>query len=113
MNKRTNLQEKIFEYIIKSIIPITLAIVFVVNGFESSFNHIVSATAYMIHPENLFEIFAPVEKENSEEISKETVNTENAESINTFANINSVIPSDIQKLVVEAEKKYANSSNDG
>ena len=113
MNKRTNLQEKIFEYIIKSIIPITLAIVFVVNGYESSFNHIILATVYMIHSEKLFEIFAPDEKENSEEIFKKSVNTENAESINTFANINLVIPSDIQKLVVEAEKKYANSSNDG
>ena len=114
MNKRTNLQEKIFEYIIKSIIPITLAIVLVVNGFESTLSHIISATMYMIYPENTFELLQNNENTGStEEINKETAKAENTESLITSANVNSVIPADIQKLVEEAEKKYANSSNDG
>ncbi len=116
MNKRTNLHEKVFEYVIKSIIPVTLAITFVVGGFESSLNHILSATMYMIYPEKAFELLQIQDKENTgstEEINKETAKSENTESVITSANINSVIPADIQKLVEEAEKKYANSSNDG
>lgn len=116
MNKRTNLREKIFEYVIKSIIPITLAITLVVGGFEPSLNRILSATVYMICPEKVFELLETQEKQNTtdtEEINKETAKAENTESVITSANISSVIPDDIQKLVTEAEKKYANSSNDG
>lgn len=116
MNKRTNLREKIFEYVIKSIIPITLAITLVVGGFEPSLNRILSATVYMICPEKVFELLETQDKQNTtdtEEINKETAKAENTESVITSANISSVIPDDIQKLVTEAEKKYANSSNDG
>lgn len=113
MNKRTNLCEKIFECVIKSIIPITLVISFVIGGFEPSFNYVLTATMYMIYPERAFEFFEVQDKEITEEISKETAKAENTESVITSANISSVIPDDIQKLVTEAEKKYANSSNDG
>ena len=115
MNKRTNLQEKIVEYLIKSIIPVTLAFALVIGGFESSLNRILSATVYMICPEKVFDFLKTQEqnKNGTEEINKETIRAENTESVITSANINSVIPNDIQKLVEEAEKKYANSSNDG
>ena len=115
MNKRTNLHEKIVEYLIKSIIPVTIAFALVIGGFESSLNRILSATVYMICPEKVFD-FLKIQEQNingTEEINKETIRAENTESVITSANINSVIPNDIQKLVEEAEKKYANSSNDG
>lgn len=113
MNKRTNLHEKIFEYIIKSIIPVTLVISFVIGGFEPSLNRILTATMYMVYPEKAFEFFEVQDTKSTETIDKETVKAENTESVITSANINSVIPDDIQKLITEAEKKYANSSNDG
>ncbi len=116
MNKRTNLREKIFEYVIKSIIPITLAITLVVGGFETSLNRILSATVYMICPEKAFELLKTQDKQNTggtEEINKETAKAENIESEITSAKVDLVIPDDIRKLVAEAEKKYANSSNDG
>ncbi|MBQ3524097.1 MAG: stage II sporulation protein P [Clostridia bacterium] len=115
MNKRTNLHEKIVEYLIKSIIPVTLVFALVIGGFESSLNRILSATVYMICPEKVFDFLKTQEqnKNGTEEINKESIRAENTESVITSANINSVIPNDIQKLVVEAEKKYANSSNDG
>ena len=115
MNKRTNLQEKIVEYLIKSIIPVTLVFALVIGGFEPSLNRILSATVYMICPEKVFDFLKTQEQNTNgtEEINKETIRAENTESVITSANINSVIPNDIQKLVEEAEKKYANSSNDG
>ena len=95
--------------------PITLAITFVIGGFEPSLNRILSATVYMICPEKVFDFLKTQEqnKNGTEEINKESIRAENTESVITSANINSVIPDDIQKLVEEAEKKYANSSNDG
>ena len=111
MNKRTNLREKIFEYMIKSIIPIALAITFVMVGFEPTINHILTTTMYMICPEKAFELFQP--KDNIEEINKETIKGQNTESVTTSGNVNLVISDDIQKLVEDAKKKYANSSNDG
>ncbi|MBE6803717.1 MAG: hypothetical protein E7528_02315 [Ruminococcaceae bacterium] len=69
----------------------------------------------MICPEKVFD-FLKIQEQNisgTEEINKETIRAENTESVITSANINSVIPDDIQKLVEDAEKKYANSSNDG
>ena len=88
-------------------------IAFVIGGFESSLNHILTSTMYMLYPEKAFELFYPEDKENTEEINKETVKGQNTESVITSANVSSVIPDDIQTLISEAEKKYSNSSNDG
>ena len=76
MNKRTNLHEKVFEYLIKSIIPVTLAFALVFGGFEPSLNRILSATVYMICPEKVFD-FLKIQEQNingTEEINKETLN---------------------------------------
>lgn len=113
MNRRTNLQEKILEYIVKSIIPVTLSIVFVVAGIKPSLNRILTATMYIASPEKILGLFEGDDEEKSEEINKETVKGQNKETVITSANINSVIPDDIQMLITEAEKEYANSSNDG
>mgnify|MGYP003290576207 CR=1 FL=1 len=116
MNKRTNLHEKIFEYVIKSIIPVTLAMTFIVGGFEPSLNRVLTATMYMVYPEKAFDLLRSQDKQNTgitEEINKENAKAENTESVITSAKVNSVIPDDVQKLIADAEKKYANSSNDG
>ena len=62
MNKRTNLQEKIVEYLIKSIIPVTLVFALVIGGFEPSLNRILSATVYMICPEKVFDFLKTQEQ---------------------------------------------------
>lgn len=114
MNKRTNLTEKVFEYILKSLVPLALALSIAVGGVEPSLNRILTATVYMIYPEKVFENL----KNNntvsfSEKVSEETAKAENTESVITSGNVVSEIPDDIQKLVSEAEKNYADSSNDG
>ena len=116
MNKRTNIQEKIFEYVIKSIIPVTLAISLLVGGIEESLNRMISIATYMVNPDKIFKYFANSDYMNTE--NAETINTENhkaesTEPVITSGNINSAIPDDIQKLVEDAQKKYADSSNDG
>lgn len=116
MNKRTNLYEKILEFIIKSVVPITIVVAFIINGAESSINHILTATMYMIYPEKALEFVESEEKEDigvTEEVNKEYVKSETQSSVITSAKIDLEIPTDIQKLVKSAEKKYANSSNDG
>lgn len=113
MNKRTNLGEKVFEYIIKSVVPITLAIVMVLGGIEPSLNRLLTATVYMIYPEKALQILKTENKSVSEEINNDSAKSENTDSVITSAKLESKIPSDIQKLINEAEKKYVNSSNDG
>ncbi|MBR5321216.1 MAG: stage II sporulation protein P [Clostridia bacterium] len=116
MNKRTNIQEKIFEYVIKSIIPVTLAISLLVGGIEESLNRMISIATYMVNPDKIFKYFANsdyMNTENAETINKENHKAESTESVITSGNINSAIPDDIQKLIEDAQKKYADSSNDG
>ncbi len=116
MNKRTNLGEKAFEYIIKSFIPITLAIVVLLGGFEPSLNRLLSATVYMVSPEKAVQFLKTENAENkgvSEDVNDEKAKAENTDSVITSASIEAESPSDIQKLINDAEKKYANSSNDG
>lgn len=116
MNKRTNLGEKAFEYIIKSFIPITLAIVVLLGGFEPSLNRLLSTTVYMVFPEKAVQFLKKENAENkgvSEDVNDEKAKAENTDSVITSASIEAESPSDIQKLVNDAEKKYANSSNDG
>ncbi len=113
MNKRTNL---VIDFIIKSIIPIAIILVFFINGFESSLNHVLSATMYMIYPEKALEFVKREDRKETgvtDEVDKEKVKAETQNSVITSADIDLEIPTDIQKLVKSAEEKYANSSNDG
>lgn len=116
MNKRTNLSEKAVGFIVKSIVPIMLIISLLIGGFDASINRVLTATAYMIYPEKALDFLETENKKDIgviEEINEETAKSENTESVITSAKVDLVIPDDIQKLVTEAEKKYANSSNDG
>ena len=109
MNKRTNLYEKIIEFIIKSVVPITIVLAFIINGAESSINHILTATMYMIYPEKALEFVESEEKEDigvTEEVNKEYVKSETQSSVITSAKIDLEIPTDIQKLV---KKIYENT----
>ena len=63
----------------------------------------------MICPEKVFDFLKTQEQNTNgtEEINKETIRAENTESVITSANINSVIPNDIQKLVVDDRTQAA------
>ena len=116
MNKRTNLHDKLFEITIKSIIPITLVCALIFGDLKSSLNNFLTTTVYLISPEKVVDIIKSEEtsdKVGAEKIDKETVKAESQNSIITSANVNLEIPVDIQQLIKNAEKEYANSSNDG
>lgn len=116
MNKRTNFTEKVVEYIIKSVVPVTLAIAVFVSGFEPSVKRLLTVTSLMIYPEKIAQY---ANKETtassgvSDELTDESVKSDNKESVITSSTVTAEIPQDIQKLISEAEIQYADSSNDG
>lgn len=116
MKNRTNTYDRVFEYIIKSIIPITLAVSLLMGGVTSSIHNLLLAGTYMMYPENAVKMFIE-EKDNTGDVRKDTADSdakgENTVSTTTAVVTNSIIPNDIQKLIDEAESKYKNSSNDG
>lgn len=116
MKNRTNTYDRVLEYIIKSIIPITLAVSLLMGGVTSSIHNLLLAGTYMMYPENAVKMFKE-EKDNNSDVKKDTANSnakgENTVSTTTAVVTNSIIPNDIQKLIDEAESKYKNSSNDG
>ncbi len=115
MRKRTNIHEKIFKCIIKSVIPLTLVISLVVGGVTPSLDRLLTTSVYMIYPDKALQTLKEEKSENTvkEEINSEKVKGENTVSTMTTITATNQIPQDIQKLIDEAEKKYKNSSNDG
>ena len=113
MNKRTNLSEKLIGFVMKSIIPITLALMLITGGKESA-QKLLKASLYIINPKEFFELTT---NEKTEEIvsdnKEENIVSENIDSQVVSSNIENIIPEDIKILKEKAEKEYANSSNDG
>lgn len=113
LNKRTNLSEKLIGFVMKSIIPITLALMLITGGKESA-QKLLKASLYIINPEEFFELTT---NEKTEEIvsdnKEENIVSENIDSQVVSSNIENIIPEDIKILKEKAEKESANSSNDG
>lgn len=113
MNKRTNLWEKTVNFLIKSMVPITLALLIFAGG-EKGAENLLKLSLYIINPEKIFELTVdeiPQEiiKDNKEEsVMSDTVNSDALTEI-----VKSEIPEDIKVLIEKAEKDYMNSSNDG
>ena len=113
MNKRTNLGEKLIDFIMKSIIPITLVLILLTSG-ENSIENLIKTSLYIVNPEELFELKTDNKVEDvAIDKKEENINTENVYSDIVSSKIESEIPEDIRKLVEKAEKEYENSSNDG
>lgn len=113
MNKRTNLSEKFIDFVMKSIIPITLILLIIACG-EKSAQNLLKASLYIINPEEFFQI--TVSEKPQEIISdnkEENIVSENIDSEVVSSNIENEIPEDIRTLTEKAEKEYTNSSNDG
>lgn len=110
MNKRTNFGDRVFNLIIKTALPIALCLATVLFGADSVAEKLLTTSFFLSHPLSLF--FAETQSEEKAHtenvVSKETSQTQTANS-----SIVLTVSSDIKKLVDEAEKKYASSSNDG
>ena len=108
LKKRTNNQERFFQYISISIIPIFLIISLSLYGIENSFEKIVYAGVILSDPKNFFQ-------HHNEEKSDSIIEMAISDKVEKEASavLVSPIPNDIQKLIEQAETKYANSTNDG
>ncbi len=111
MKKRTNNDNKVFEIIFKSIIPIGLSALLVIDGFGNSANNIFRICMYMAQPQGFFSLFSADKKtvSNVENTGNKETNTTNFFS----SNIESDIPDDVLTIMYQAQEKYMNSSNDG
>jgi stage II sporulation protein P len=109
MKNRTNNQDRIFQYISVSIIPIFLVILIALSGVEKSFEKIIYAGAVLSNPQILFNQMNENEKTDyiDEKANIDVIEKE------VSAVVTSSVPLDIQKLIKQAEKTYENSSNDG
>ncbi len=110
MNKRTNFSDRVLNFIIKTALPITLCLSTVLFGAGSVAEKLLTTSFVLSHPLSIFNAeYQPEEKSNEENI----VENENPQTQTVNSSIVFTVSSDIKKLVDEAEKKYAKSSNDG
>lgn len=113
MNKRTNLRKSI-EFVSIIIIPLLIFIsVFSNNSISKLCVDVLNFTVFMIFPEEA--IKDSNNNGNTIEESMDTITDSATDTEMTSATIKikSDIPYDIIQLISEAEKIYANSSNDG
>ncbi len=109
MNKRTNNSNRAFDYIFISVLPVILSVCLLVGGLENSIEKLLFASVYLSNPNLL--IKTTKTETSADEINQFTMSEKVEKTENTITA--SAMPNDVLKLVNEAEKKYANSSNDG
>ncbi len=109
MKNRTNNQDRIFQYISVSIIPICLVISLMFCGIEKSFERLVYTGAILSNPQIILNKLSNNEKsDNIDEMAvSDSIQTENTDIVE------SPIPNDILNLIQQAEKDYADSKEDG
>lgn len=110
MNKRTNFAERLFDIIIKTILPISLCLAVVLFGADSVAEKLLNTSFALSHPLSIFSVNEKTEEKLNTE---NTVENENPQTQTVNSSIVFTASSDIKKLVDEAEKQYKNSSNDG
>lgn len=115
--KRTNFSEKISNIVFKGFLPILLAGVLIGGKtLSSSFSALLRTSAVMsalpdavsLIKNNIFDKQKQIQTN-----SNEIMINGNYDSAPKVSEVQSDIPSDIMKLIKNAETKYANSSNDG
>ncbi len=98
-----------FEYIFISILPVALLICLFLGGAENSFEKLLYTGVCLSNPELIINLNKNETENNNIDqfaVSDNVVKTENTTTVSSM-------PNDILRLVKEAEKKYADSSNDG
>ncbi len=109
MKKRTNNSSSFFEYAFVMILPLILTLCILFGGVEKSLEKLLFVGTYFFNPEMILNISERETKVNSIDefaMSESVKKTENTMTVSS-------LPADILKLVKQAEKNYANSSNDG
>ncbi len=109
LKNRTNNQERIFQYISVLAIPVSLVIAIFFSGIEKTFEKIICAGAVLTNPQIILEQMNG--KEKSDSVNEMAISDNIKKEVSAV--VTSTIPPDIQKLIKQAEKDYANSSNDG
>ncbi len=110
MQKRTNNSNRVYEYVFISVLPILLIVSLLFGGMENTIEKMLYAGTYLSNPEKIFSKFEEnVKSDGIDEMAVSENVSNKTDSSATF----SAIPNDIAKLISQAEKKYANSSNDG
>lgn len=113
MNKRTNVSEKIFEHMVKSIIPILLIFLFVTSNNVQLFkNKVLDFATFLAYPSEYITC-RNLLKQNIKEKSESIETMGEMYTVSQAEKIKSDIPEDVLKLINDAEIKYANSKNDG
>ena len=107
--KRTNTSDEKICIAYNIIISILLTLLLVLGSGTPITEKLLSIGMYLVFPEKIFQ-----SKTETNTNITEQQNYSNSENTSQVATItNSSIPNDIQMLINIAEKKYANSSNDG
>ncbi len=107
----TNISNKTLSIIFNLIIPVALSFLIFLDSVSVT-DKILSIVFSFTFPETLFDTsYDNMKQDNSVEISQKLNSSVSATQSSTISNIN--IASDIYELIVDAEKKYSNSSNDG
>ncbi len=110
MNKRTNISKNILDLLIKTILPIILCLVTILYGADTVAEKLLNTSFLLSNPLSAFS----VQKEKDEKTNAEnSFESESPQTQTANSSIVFTVSSDIKKLVDDAEKKYANSSNDG
>lgn len=110
MNKRTNFSDRVFDLIIKTALPIALCLATVIFGADGVAEKLLNTSFVLSYPLSIF----TAEHQNEEKTNTENVIENVSPQTQTMnSSIVFTVSSDIKKLVDEAERKYANSSNDG
>lgn len=112
MNKRTNFSEKLFEYTVKSIIPVIIvASLLTTNNADYLKKAILNIGMFLSYPSETISYY----KSKNNELKEDEIVASMGEvqSSSQTVTIKSDIPDDIQKLINEARIKYEKSTNDG
>lgn len=110
MNKRTNFKENLFDVLIKMILPVFLCIAVMIFGADNVSEKLLNTSLFLSNPLSVFSTNTPTTENTNKE---NTVTNKPPQSQTVNSSIVFSVSSDIKKLVDNAEKKYANSSNDG
>lgn len=109
MKNRTNNRDSVFEYILVSVIPVSLVISVFFTGVEMTLEKIVYAGAVLTNPRSV--ISQIYDSEKSDYVDEMAVSDNMEKEVSVV--VASSVPKDIQKLINQAEIDYANSSKDG
>lgn len=111
--RRTNTDGCFADYVLKGFLPVLLALLLAGGGVSSAAGKLLRVSAAMTSLFDAVSILKKVSSADSDIKSGAFLQNGVSDSLAASSTVSSKIPSDILKLINEAERKYAESSNDG